>query len=132
MRKFLLGLAAAASLAPFTTVTAQEDGASVVQRHIDAYRARNMTEFLKTFAPDAVVNYEGMEFRGHTQIRKVYSANFTPDAPKVVIYSSGGENGAVWIETGYVFPNGEELCCGFSEYTVANGKITYVSVSGPG
>lgn len=105
--------------------------AVVVQRHVDAYKARDMKAFLQTFTADAVVNYDGLEFRGYSEIRKIYSANFAPDAPRMVIHSSGQDGSNVWIQTGYVFSNGEQMCCGLSEYTVENGKITYLYVTGP-
>ena len=128
MKYLVLLLAACALTAP---ASARDDAAPVVQRHVDAYRSKNMSAFLSTFAKDAVVIYGGMEFRGHDQIRKAFSLNFAPNAPKFVILSSGGEGDVVWFESGYVFPSGEEICCAYSQYTVRGGKIVSLSVSGP-
>lgn len=109
----------------------QQAQAAVVQRHIDAYRARDMEAFLRTFASDAVLVYGGMEFRGRAEIRQAYSLNFAPGAPGFEILASGANDGIVWMETAYRFPSGDEICCGYSEYTVEGGKITLLVVSGP-
>lgn len=131
MRIPALIVALAASITPLAPANAQKAEAEVVQRHVDAYRARNMNAFLETFAADAVLVYGGMTFQGRSEIRQAYSLNFVPDAPKMEVLSSGADGGVVWIETTYRFPNGEEICCGYSEYTIERGKITMLVVSGP-
>ena len=131
MRFLALIAAAALSATPLVPAFAQQAEAEVVQRHIDAYRARDMSAFLNTFSADAVLVYGGMEFRGRAEIRQAYSLNFVPDAPRIEVRSSGAENGMIWMETAYRFANGEEICCGYSEYTVQAGKITMLVVSGP-
>lgn len=90
-----------------------------------------MDAFLRTFASDAVLVYGGMEFQGHAEIRHAYSMNFGPNAPKIKVLASGSTDDVIWMETAYQFANGEELCCGYSEYTVKNGKIALLVVSGP-
>ncbi|WP_271439000.1 nuclear transport factor 2 family protein [Pontixanthobacter luteolus] len=126
MRSFCTFIAASAIAVPaaYAPAAAQESPVAVVQSHIDAYRARNLNAFMRSFASDAVVVIDGVAVQGHAQIRELYSLNFAPGAPKLKMISSGQADGVVWFESGYVFQDGSELCCGYSEYTVENGKIT--------
>ena len=126
MRAVFTFMAALAIAMPagYAPAAAQENAVTVVQNHIDAYRARNLDAFVRSFASDAVVVVDGVAVQGHAQIRELYSLNFVPGAPKIKMISSGYADGVVWFESGYVFQDGSELCCGYSEYTVENGKIT--------
>lgn len=108
-----------------------QDPVAVVQTQLDAYRAKNMDIFLATFADDAVLVYEGMQFRGKAQIRQAYALNFAPDAPSIYLVSSGADGNIVYFQSGYRFADGRDICCGYSEYDVQNGKIVSLVVSGP-
>ena len=129
MRILAALLALLAGSMPLAPASAQQAEAAVVQRHVDAYRAKDMKAFLETFASDAVVIYGGMQFQGRVEIREIYRLNFAPDAPRIKIRASGGDEYIVWIQTAYVLESGQELCCGYSEYTVENGKIVMLVVS---
>lgn len=131
MRVPVIVCALAASMATPVAVVAETPGATTVQRHVDAYRARDMQAFLATFASDAVLVYGGMTFQGHAEIREAYSLNFAPGAPKIEVMASGSDGATIWMETSYRFANGQEICCGYSEYTIESGKITMLVVHGP-
>ena len=101
-----------------------------VQRHVDAYRSRNLDRFVATFTPDAEVYANGMVARGHEEIRALYRLNFTPGAPSIKVHESGLSGNFVYLSVGYVLSSGEEMCCSYSEYEVRDGKISYLAASG--
>lgn len=132
-RKTGLALAGSLLLAVPSPMLAQAgDGeVAVVQAHIDAYRARNLNAFLGTFSDDAVLVYQGLTFRGRSEIRTAFSLNFQPDAPTIYLVDSGIQGEQVWMQAGYTFADGSDMCCSLSRYTVRGGKIVHLEVSGP-
>ncbi|MEP2737274.1 MAG: nuclear transport factor 2 family protein [Erythrobacter sp.] len=116
-------------------VSAQETAAhaAAVQRHINAYRARDLDAFTATFAPDAIVVANGIPARGRAQIRSFYAANFAPDAPTVRVNASymsdDGGSRRLYMETAYILSDGQEMCCSQTFYTVKNGLITRLDVT---
>ena len=128
MRLVLVFLFSALVAAP---VSAEENPVPVVQANLDAYRAKDLDAFVRTFAPDAVVEFMGVQVRGQKQIRAVYRANFAPDAPGVQLVDSGREGDMVWMSYGFVYADGSEACCAQSEFTVRDGKIAYLVAYGP-
>ncbi len=130
----LLSLAAASAViaSPLTgtAAMAQGDDASVVQAHVNAYRSGNLDAFVATFSKDARVEANGMVAVGHSQIRALYALNFKPNAPKIKVMDSGMSGPNVYITVSYVFTDGSERCCSYSEYTVKNGKITDLIATG--
>ncbi|UAB79538.1 nuclear transport factor 2 family protein [Erythrobacter sp. SCSIO 43205] len=100
---------------------------AAVQAHIDAYRSGDLDRFVATFAPDAEVYANGMSAVGHAQIKALYALNFKPGAPDLRIYDNGVDGDVVWMSAGYVYANGEEMCCSLSEYKVRGGKISFLS-----
>lgn len=103
---------------------------ATVEQHIASYRTGNLDRFVATFAPNAEVYANGMEARGHKEIRAIFALNFAKGAPKVRVEEIEVSNGMVYVTTAYVFANGEEICCALSEYEVVDGKIAYLSASG--
>lgn len=103
--------------------------AAVVQRHVDAYRARDLDRFIATFAPDAEVHANGLIAVGHDQIRAFYKLNFAPNAPRIVIKNSGMSGPYVYLAVAFITGDGEELCCSHSEYEVTDGRITFLTSS---
>lgn len=99
---------------------------AAVQAHIDAYRSGDLDRFVATFAKDAEVHAMGMTAIGHRQIKEIYRMNFQPGSPSVQIYDNGIDGDMIWVSAGYVFPNGEEMCCSLSEYRVEGGKISFL------
>mgnify|MGYP001815474923 CR=1 FL=1 len=116
---------------PSQQTSAPSDQAKIaaVQRHVDAYRSGSLDRFVATFTPDAEVYANGMVAVGHAQIRALYAANFAPGAPSITIENSGLSNGQVFLSVGYVFDNGEQMCCSYTEYEVVGGKISYLESS---
>lgn len=102
---------------------------AVVQAHIDAYRSGNIDRFVATFAKDAVVRADGFVAVGHDQIKALYALNFEPGAPSIRVHDSGVAGDIVQVSVGYVFADGQEVCCSLSEYEVTNGKVSFL-VSG--
>lgn len=102
----------------------------VVQRHIDAYRARDLDGFIATFAKDAEVYANGMVAVGHKQIKALYALNFAPGAPDILVKNSGMSGPFVFVSISFVLSDGQEVCCSYSEYEVIDGKITYLAASG--
>ncbi len=125
----LLGVAAITS-----PVSVQADNtaayASVIQGHLDAYRARDFDAFVATFAPDALVVANGIPAQGRASIRAFYAANFAPEAPTIRINASYMDGGRLYLETAYVLSDGNEMCCSQAYYTVENGLITRLDVTG--
>ena len=99
---------------------------AAVQAHIDAYRSGDLDRFVATFAKDAEVHAMGMTAIGHRQIKEIYRMNFQPGSPGLQIYDNGIDGDMIWASAGYVFPNGEEMCCSLSEYRVEGGKISFL------
>lgn len=104
--------------------------ASTVQRHVDTYRAGDLDGFMATFSDDAVVVANGMSAHGKAQIRAFYAANFAPGAPAIRIVSSSMLGQKLFLEIAYILPDGSEMCCSQSLYTVENGLITRINVIG--
>ncbi len=100
--------------------------ADAVQRHVDAYRSGDLERFVATFTHDAVVDSDGMVSTGHAEIRAAYAMGFQLGFPQIFITESGVVGDRVYLMIGYVFPDGEEICCTRSEYWVRDGKISYV------
>ena len=73
MRAVFTFMAALAIAMPagYAPAAAQENAVTVVQNHIDAYRARNLDAFVRSFASDAVVVVDGVAVQGHAQIREL-------------------------------------------------------------
>ena len=137
MRFNLVTSAISLCLLPATTPAAAEEQTpasleqanariAAVQAHLDAYRSGDLDRFVATFAPDAVVHSTGMVAVGHKQIRAFYALNFEAGAPRVQILDNGVDGDVIWMSAGYVFPNGDEMCCSLSEYQVRNGKISFL------
>lgn len=120
-----LALIAALAMTP-VAVQAEENPLPAVQANLDAYRAKDLDAFVRTFAPDAVVEFMGVQVQGHARIRAVYRANFAPSAPSVQLVDSGRDGNQVWMQYGLTFADGTEMCCAQSDYTVNGGKITYL------
>lgn len=99
---------------------------AAVQAHIDAYRSGDLDRFVATFAKDAEVHAMGMTAIGHRQIKEIYRMNFQPGSPSLQIYDNGMDGDMIWVSAGYVYPNGEQMCCSLSEYRVQDGKISFL------
>ncbi len=104
--------------------------AAAVQRHVDAYRTGSLDRFVATFTADARVEANGMVATGHREIRALYALNFALGAPAIRVTESGFTSTGVFLSVGYVFENGEEMCCSYSEYEVSDGKIALLRSSG--
>lgn len=102
------------------------EASAVVQNHVDAYRSGNIDRFVATFAKDATVVANGISMTGHKDIKAFYALNFGKDAPEIQIVESGVVDGRIYMAVAYIFADGNELCCSYSEYTVEDGKITYL------
>jgi|GEM_PF-2965820 len=111
-----------------TSAFAGEADANIaaVQTHIDAYRSGDLDQFVATFTKDAVVRVDGFVAIGHEQIKALYALNFEPDAPILRVYDSGVDGELVRVSIGYVFADGQEICCSASEYEVTNGKVSFL------
>lgn len=103
---------------------------AAIQRHIDAYRSGNLDTFVSTFTPDAVVRADGFVAIGHDQIKALYELNFEPGAPEIRVHDSGIDGDKVTVSVGYVFANGQEICCSVSEYEVRNGRVSAMRTRG--
>ena len=122
-----------AALAPVLAAPvafAQASPQTVVQRHIDAYRSGNLERFVATFAHDATVVANGVEVTGQSRIHSLYRKNFEEGAPKIRIVESNIDGARIFLTVAYVFENGSEACCSYSEYTVVDGKIVYLHTEG--
>ncbi|WP_185960168.1 nuclear transport factor 2 family protein [Erythrobacter insulae] len=108
-----------------------QSAARAVQAHVDAYRSGDLGRFLGTFAPDAIVNLNGVTVAtGHQQISALYRVNFVQGAPAIRVDSSGMNGDLLFLSIAYIFPDGSEVCCSYSEYEVTNGKITRLYTQG--
>ena len=125
-----IAIAAAASLFAAPVAFAQASPQTIVQRHVDAYRAGDLERFVATFAHDATVNVNGVEVTGHSRIHAMYRENFKEGAPTIRIEDSGMSDEIIYLTVAYVFEDGSEECCSYSEYTVVDGKIVFLRTSG--
>ncbi|MBV7259588.1 nuclear transport factor 2 family protein [Erythrobacter crassostreae] len=134
--RFKLMLAAAAMMVAAPVAMAQENtqtpgAARAVQGHVDAYRSGNLERYVRSFAPNAVVTMNGVVLaNGHAEIRALYRLNFAEGAPKIRIDDSGVNRDRVYLSVAYVFADGSEQCCSYSEYLVSGGKITRLDTQG--
>lgn len=125
-----IAIAAIASLFAAPVAFAQASPQTVVQRNVDAYRAGDLERFVSTFAHDATVVANGLEVTGQSRIHALYRKNFEEDGHKIRIVESSMENGRIYLTVAYVFADGSEACCSYSEYTVVDGKIVYLHTEG--
>lgn len=119
---------AAAQMSP---ASAEEEAraqemADAVQRHVDAYRSGDLDRFVATFTRDAEVHSGDMVSVGQSEIRAAYAMGFQLGFPQIFITESGVVGDRVYLMIGYIFPDGEEICCTRSEYWVRDGKISLV------
>jgi len=122
-------IAALASLAMAPSAFAQASPQTVVQRHIDAYRAGDLDRFVATFAHDATVVVDGEEVTGQSRIHSLYRTKFAEDAPTIRIEDSGMTDGQIYLTIAYVFEDGSEECCSYSEFTIIDGKIVFLQTT---
>ena len=128
-RSIVLIAAFVAAVAPGQLASAQGEvgnpsDARAVQAHVDAYRSGSLDRFVASFAPDAQVVMHGVTVAsGHDDIRALYQSDFYAGMPKLKITDSGYKAKRVYLSTAMVYPNGAEVCCGYSEFVVRGGKI---------
>ena len=101
----------------------------VLNRHLKAYKDRDLDRFVATFAPDAEVYSNGMIARGRKEIRAFYKLNFVPGAPRIVVESRDANEQYVFLSVRYLFSDGQEHCCSLSEYEIKDGTITYLAAN---
>ena len=105
--------------------------AGTVQVHVNAYRSRNLTQFVNTFAPNAVVTMNGVTLaNGRQEIRELYRLNFTDAGPQIRVDRSGMNGDNVYLSVAYTFADGTEICCSYSEYQIVGGQITRLDTQG--
>lgn len=115
----------AAPIVPAHAETAQ----IVVQTHNRAYASGDFDSFVATFAEDAVVVLDGLVIRGREAIAASYAASFSPEAPQMKVTRQGRLAGGGVAQTEvYVLPDGEEVCCSYSTFRVADGQIVRVDI----
>ena len=105
--------------------------AAIVQAHVDAYAAADFEAFMATFSRDAIVVVDGQRYSGISQLRQIYYANFLEGAPQMYVSGSSSHGNTVILEEGYIFPDGKQICCSSSIFTIANDKIVKVEVTNP-
>ena len=71
---------------------------------------------------------DGVAANGHEEIRNFYTANFDAEPHSIKILESGVRKGLVYLTISYIFEDGYERCCSYSEYFVKDGKIDYLKV----
>ncbi|MEL6529498.1 MAG: nuclear transport factor 2 family protein [Pseudomonadota bacterium] len=125
-----IAIAAIASVLAAPTALAQASPQTVVQRNVDAYRAGDLDRFVATFAHDATVDFNGVQVTGQAQIHNIYRSNFAEGAPEIRIEESSMDGNRIFLKVAYVFADGSEACCSFSEYTIVQGKIVYLRAEG--
>lgn len=135
---FAAAIAATSSLIPLPTAQlhaeqaqAADDAemqaaAKVVQRSLDAWRARNFEGWLANYSPDAVVATENMTLVGRSELRKVYKMVFDAKLPNPQILDSGWTGSRIFVIQREFAAGGVELGTTYAEYEVKGGKITAV------
>ncbi|MDJ0642648.1 MAG: nuclear transport factor 2 family protein [Erythrobacter sp.] len=118
-------LAAIASLFAAPVAFAQASPQTVVQRHVDAYRAGDLERFVATFAPDATVIVNGEEIKGHSRIHAFYRSSFEAGPNTIRITESSMEQDRIFLTIAYDFGDGTERCCSYHEFLVVDGKIVW-------
>lgn len=107
----------------------EQDLVKAVQNHVDIYRSWDLDAFVDTFAVDAVVMLDGQTATGHAEIRSLYASNFADIPHSIKILESGLRRGMVYMTASYIFEDGYERCCSYSQYFVKDGKITLLKVT---
>lgn len=120
-----LVIVAIASLFASPVAFAQASPQTVVQRHVDAYRAGDLERFVATFAPDATVIVNGEEIRGHSRIYAFYRSAFADGANTIRITESDMRGDRIFLTVAYDFGDGAERCCSYHEFLVIDGKIVW-------
>nr|WP_298926761.1 nuclear transport factor 2 family protein [uncultured Erythrobacter sp.] len=124
-------LAQDVKISPDQANSKTQAAAGTVQAHINAYRSRNLTQFVNTFAPNAVVTMNGVTLaNGRQEIRELYRLNFTDAAPQIRVDRSGMNGDNVYLSVAYAFADGTETCCSYSEYQIVGGQITRLDTQG--
>ncbi len=121
-----IAFAAIAALFAAPVAFAQASPQTVVQRHVDAYRAGDLDRFVATFAHDATVVVNGEEITGHSRIHAFYRSSFADGPNTIRIAESEIRDGRIYLTIAYDLGDGVERCCSFHEFIVADGKIVWL------
>ena len=132
MRKVMAIAAMAGVLGSPVAVGAQQSASAdpvlVIESATSAYRAGDRDRFIAHFAPDAIVDANGMSFEGRAQIRAAYAPNFANGAPRVRVVDREAYSNRV-IDTVEYTQDGQVYCCTVTAYFVEDGRITYARVT---
>ena len=100
--------------------------AKVVQRSLDAWRARNFEGWIAHYSPDVVVAMDAGTIVGRDELRKVYKIVFDLNVPVPQILDSGWVGEDVFVVQREFLPDGSVAGTTYAEYRVSGDKIVAV------
>ncbi|MEL6707476.1 MAG: nuclear transport factor 2 family protein [Pseudomonadota bacterium] len=103
--------------------------AKVIQRSLDAVRARNFKRWLACFSPDVIVRSPQMHINNRAELKAIYEFFFKEDSAILAvpeILESGWTGERVFVRAKEQLGEGGPFLTTYAEYEVENGQITAV------
>ena len=100
--------------------------AKVLQRSLDAARARDFEGWVACFSPDVIIRSSQMHINNRKELRAIYRVFFDANLPDPEILESGWTGKRVWVRQREFFAKGGPSLVSYAEYEVQGGLITAV------
>jgi hypothetical protein len=100
--------------------------AKVVQRALDAWRARNFEGWIANYGEDVVIRVPGATLVGREEMRLIYEPMFQARIPDPKILESGWTGERVYVRQMEYLDKLTPVGVSYVEYEVRNGKIIAV------
>ena len=101
--------------------------AKVLQRSLDALRARNFEGWLATYSPNVIVRSPQMHINNRKELRAIYRVVFDANLPDPEILESGWTGERIFVRQREYLPEGTMAGVTYAEYEIKGGLITSVN-----
>lgn len=129
--------AASAQEEPVSSPSAQQSddearmmaAAKVIQRSLDAVRARNFKRWLACYSPNVIVRSPQMHINNREELRAIYEFFFNEGSAAIAdpeVLESGWTGERVFVRAKEQFDAAGPFVITYAEYEVENGLITAV------
>jgi len=100
--------------------------AKVVQRAVNALRARDFSRWLACYSPDVVIRAPNMHINNREELRAIYQVYFRAKLPDPELLESGWTGERIYVRAREYFVEGGMGYDSYAEYEVEDGLITAV------
>jgi len=100
--------------------------AKVLQRSLDALRAKNFERWIACYSPDVVIRSPQMHINSRKELRAIYGYFFKTNVAHPEILDSGWTGERIYVRALETFGEGGPSVATYAEYEIENGLITAV------